>query len=167
MLGLVNSAVPQHHWGPRVFPSCYSVTHRLLSSSLRFSSVQFSHSVMSDSLWPHASPPCPSPTPRGNTTHVHWVDNAMEPSHPLLTPIFPPSIFLSIRVFSNESVLCIRWPKYWSFSFNISPSNEYSGLIFFRMDWLALLAVSLVSLKLMKLYSILRHSCFHNMASLK
>jgi len=52
-----------------------------------------------------------------------------------------PSIFPSIRVFSNESVLCIRWPKYWSFSFSISPSNEYSGLIFFRMDWLDLLAV--------------------------
>ena len=58
--------------------------------------------------------------------------------HPLL---LPPSIFLSIRVFSNESVLCIRWPKYWSFSFSISPSNEYSGLISFRMDWLDLLAV--------------------------
>ena len=52
-----------------------------------------------------------------------------------------PSFFPSIRVFSNESVLCIRWPKYWSFSFSISPSNEYSGLIFFRMDWLDLLAV--------------------------
>ena len=58
--------------------------------------------------------------------------------HPLL---LPPSIFPSIRVFSNESVLCIRWSKYWSFSFNISPSNEYSGLMSFRMDWLDLLAV--------------------------
>ena len=58
--------------------------------------------------------------------------------HPLL---LPPSIFPSIRVFSNESALCIRWPKCWSFSFNISPSNEYSGLISFRMDWLDLLAV--------------------------
>ena len=52
-----------------------------------------------------------------------------------------PSIFPSIRVFSNQSVICIRWPKYWTFSFNISPSNEYSGLISFRMDWLDLLAV--------------------------
>ena len=59
-------------------------------------------------------------------------------SHPLF---FPPSIFPSIRVFSSESVLHIRWPKYWSFSFSISPSNEYSGLISFRMDWLDLLAV--------------------------
>ena len=58
-----------------------------------------------------------------------------------LPPLLPPSIFPSIRVFSNESVLHIRWPKYWSFSFNISPSNEYSGLISFRMDWLDLLAV--------------------------
>ena len=58
--------------------------------------------------------------------------------HPFL---LPPSIFPSIRVFSNESVLHIRWPKYWDFSFSISPSNEYSGLIFFRMDWLDLLAV--------------------------
>ena len=58
--------------------------------------------------------------------------------HPLL---LPPSIFTSIRVFSNESVLGIRWPKYWSFSFRISPSNEYSGLISFRMDWVDLLAV--------------------------
>ena len=55
--------------------------------------------------------------------------------------VLPPSIFPSIRVFSNESVLCIRWPKYWSFSFSISPSNEYSGLTSFRMDWLDLLAV--------------------------
>ena len=58
--------------------------------------------------------------------------------HPLL---LPPSIFASFRVFSNESVLCIRWPKYWSFSFSISPSNKYSGLISFSMDWLDLLAV--------------------------
>ena len=58
--------------------------------------------------------------------------------HPLL---LPPSVFHSIRVFSNESVLCIRWPKYWSFNFSISPSNEHSGLLSFRMDWLDLLAV--------------------------
>ena len=70
-------------------------------------------------------------------THVHRDSDAIQPSHsPLLPPIFP-----SIRVFSNELVFCIRWPKYWSFSFSISPSNEYSGLISFRMDWLDLLAV--------------------------
>ena len=66
----------------------------------------------------------------------------MPPSHLILCrPLLLPSIFPSITVFSSESALCIRWPKYWSFSFNISPSNEYSGLISFRMDWLDLLAV--------------------------
>ena len=76
-------------------------------------------------------------------THVHRVGDAIQP-HPLILShslLFPPSIFPSIRVFSNESVLHIRWPKYWSFSFSISLSNEYSGLISFRMDWLDLLAV--------------------------
>ena len=74
-------------------------------------------------------------------THVHWV--GMPSSHLILCrpPLLLPLIFPSIRVFSNESVLHIRWPKYWSFSFRISPSNEYSGLISFRMDWLDLLAV--------------------------
>ena len=72
-------------------------------------------------------------------THVHWVADAIKPSHPLSPPFPPPSIFPSIRVFSNDSVLCIRWPKYWNFS--ISPSNEYSGLISFRMDWFDVLEV--------------------------
>ena len=73
--------------------------------------------------------------------HVQWVSDAIQPSHPLSSPS-PSSFSLSsIRVFSNESVLCIRWPKYWSFSFGISPSNEYSGLISLWMDWLDLLAV--------------------------
>ena len=70
------------------------------------------------------------------------IEFVMPSNHLILCcPLLPPSIFPSIRVFSNESVLCIRWPKYWSFSFSISPSNEYSGLISFRMDWLDLLAV--------------------------
>jgi len=73
-------------------------------------------------------------------THVHEVSDATQPSypHPLL---LLPSVFPRIRVFSSELVLHIRWPKYWSFSFSISPSNEYSGLISFRMDWLDLLVV--------------------------
>ena len=74
-------------------------------------------------------------------THVHQVGDAIQPSHPLLSPSLPASVFPSIRVFSNASVLRIRWPKYWSFSFNISPYNEYSGLISFRMNWFDLLAV--------------------------
>ena len=74
-------------------------------------------------------------------THVHWVGDTIQPSHLLLSPSPPTFIFPSIGVFSNESALHIRWPKYWSFSFSISPSNEYSGLISFRMDWLDLLTV--------------------------
>ena len=79
--------------------------------------------------------------PELTQAHVHWVGDAIQPSHPLSSPSPLPSIFPSIRVFSNESALHIRWPEYWSFSFNISPSNEHPGLISFRMDWLDLLAV--------------------------
>ena len=79
--------------------------------------------------------------PELTQTRVHQVGSAIQPSHPLLSVLLLPSIFPGIRVFSNESALQIRWPKYWSFSFSISPPNEYSGLISFRMDWLDLLAV--------------------------
>ena len=72
-------------------------------------------------------------------THVHRVSDAIQPPHPLSALPLLPSIFSSIRVFSNESVLRIRWPKYWSFNFSISPSNEYSGLISFRIDKFELL----------------------------
>ena len=72
--------------------------------------------------------------------HVHWVGDAIQPSHPLSSPS-PAFNFPSIRVFSNESALRIRWPQYWSFSFNISPSHEHPGLVSFRMDGLDLLAV--------------------------
>ena len=74
-------------------------------------------------------------------THVHWVSDVIQPSYPLSSLLLLPSIFPSTRVFSNESGLRVRWPKYWSFSFNISPSSEHPGLISFRMDWLDLLAV--------------------------
>ena len=111
----------------------------------RIQSVQFSRSVVSNSLQPHGlqhtRPPCPSPTPGVYSNSFHRVGDAIQPSHPLSSPLLPPSTFLSIRVFSSESVLHIKWPKYWSFSFSISPSNEYSGLISFRIDWLDLLAV--------------------------
>ena len=93
------------------------------------SSSQFSSLVMSDYLWPHrlqhARPPCPQPTPVACSNSKHFIL-----CHPLL---LLPSIFPSIRVFSNESVLHIRWPKYCSFSFSISPSNEDSGLIPLRL----------------------------------
>ena len=74
-------------------------------------------------------------------THVHWVSGTIQPSYPLSSPSPPASIFPRIKVFPHESALCIRWPKYWSFSFKISPSNEHPGLISIRMDRLDLLAV--------------------------
>ena len=104
-------------------------------------SIQFICSVMSDSLQPHGLQhtrlPCPSPPPGACSNSCPSISDTIQASHPLSSPLLPPSIFPSIRVFSNESVLCIRWPKYCSFSFSISPSNAYS----FRMDWLDLLAV--------------------------
>ena len=79
--------------------------------------------------------------PESTQTHVHWVCDAIQQSHLCRPLLLLPSIFPSIRVFSNESALCIRWPKYWRFSFSISPSNEHSELVSFRMDWLDFLAV--------------------------
>ena len=97
-------------------------------------------------------------------THVHRVGDAIQPSHPLLSPLLLPSIFASIRVFFSESFLCIRWPKYWSLSFSISPSNEHSGLNSFRMDWLDLLAVRGILKSLLQHHSskesILQRSAF-------
>ena len=107
---------------------------------------QFSRPAMSNSLWPHepqhARPPCPSPTPGvypNSCPLSRWC-------HPTISSsVIPFSSCLqslpAFRVFSNESSLCIRCPKYWSFGFNLSPSNEHPGLISFRMDWLDLLAV--------------------------
>ena len=96
--------------------------------------------------------------------HVHWVGDDIQLSHPLSSPSLPAFNFPSIRVFSNESVLRIRWPKYWSFSFSISPSNEFSGLISFRMDWVDLLAVQGTLKSHLQLHSskasILQHSSF-------
>ena len=95
-------------------------------------------------------------------SHVHWVSDAIQPSHPRSSPSSPPSIFPSIRVFSNESVLRIRWSKDWSFSFSISPSNEYSGLTSFRIHWLGLLAVQGTLKSLLQRHSskasVLQHS---------
>ena len=100
---------------------------------------------MSNSLWPHGlygTPDLPvhHQLPKLTQTHVHRVGDAIQPSHPLSSlPL--PSVFHSIKVFSNESSLGIKWPKYLCFRFNISPSDEHSGLISFRMDWLDLLAI--------------------------
>ena len=118
---------------------------KIQSSSLAITSVQFSLSVMSSSLPPHElqhpRPPCPSPAPgvySNSCPLSQWCHPTISSCHPLL---LPPSVFPSIRVFANESALRVRWPKYWSFSFSISPSNEYSGLVSFRMDSLDLLAI--------------------------
>ena len=132
------------------------------------SSVQFSHSVVSGSvtLWTAARQASLSFTISWSLLKFMSIESVMPSNylilcHPLL---LLPSIFPSIRVFSNESVLHIRWPKYWSFSFRICPSNENSGLISFRFDWLDLLAVqgTLKSLlqHLSSKASILRHSAF-------
>ena len=102
--------------------------------------------------------------PEFTQTLVHQVGDAIQPSHPLSSPLLLPSIFPNIRVFSNKSALHIRWPKYWSFSLNISPSNEYQGLISFRMDWLNFLAVHRTLKSLLQHHSlkasILRDSSF-------
>ena len=100
------------------------------------------------------------------------IESVMPSNHLILCRplLLPPSIFPSIRVFSNESSLHIRWPKYWSFSFNISPSNEHSRLMSFRMDWLDLLAVQGTLKSLLQHHgskaSILRHSAFLNAENL-
>ena len=102
--------------------------------------------------------------PEFTQTHVYWISDAIQLSHPLLSPSPPPSIFPSIRVFSSESVLHIGWPKDWSFSFSISPSKEIPGLNSFRMDWLDLLAVQGTLNSLLQNHSskasILRRSAF-------
>ena len=106
--------------------------------------VLFSCSVMPNSLQfhglQHSRLSCPH-LPEFAQTHVRWVADAIQPSHPLPSLLLLPSIFPSLRVFSSESALHIRWPKYQSFSFNINPSNEYSVLISFRIDWLNRLIV--------------------------
>ena len=128
---------------------------------------QFSHSVVFDSLQhhesQHARPPCPSQTPGAypnSCPSSQWCHPAISSSVVPFSscPPTPPSI----RVFSNESTLCMRWPQYWSFSLSISPSNEHPGLISFRMDWLDLLAVQGALKSLLQHHSlkasIFRHS---------
>ena len=118
-----------------------------VKSSVQFSSVQYSHSL--SRVWLFATPwtaPCQaslSITNSWSLLRLMSIESMMPSNHFILCCplLFLPSIFPSIRVFPNESALRIRWPKYWSFSFSISPSNEYSGLISFRMDWHDLLAV--------------------------
>ena len=117
----------------------------LLFSSVEFSSVAQSCPTLCKPM-NRSTPGLPvhHQPPEFTQTHVHQVSDAIQPSHPLSSPLLLLPIPPSIRVFSNESTLYMRWPKYWSFSFSIIPSKEIPGLISFRMDWLDLLAVLLI-----------------------
>ena len=122
-----------------------------------FSSVQLlSHVWLFVTPWTTAYLASLSITKFWSLFKLMYIELVMSSNHLILCHPFllPSSIFLSIRVFSNESVLCIRWPKYWSFSFSISPCNEYSGLISFRMDWLDLLAVQQTLKSLLQYHSL-------------
>ena len=130
-------------------------------------SVQFSCSVMSDSAtpWTAACQDSLSITNSRSLLKLMSIESVMPSNHLILChPLLLPSIFPCIRIFSSESILHIRWPKYWSFSFNISPTNEYSRLISFRMDWLDLFAVQGTLRSLFQHHSskasILQHSAF-------
>ena len=134
-------------------------------SSVQFISVAQSCPTLCNPM-NHSTPGLPVHQQLREFTHayVHQVGDAIQPSHPLPSPSPPLPIPPSIKVFSNESTLCIRWPKYWSFSFSISSSNEHPGLISFRMDWLALLAIQGTLQSLLQHHisnvSILQHSAF-------
>ena len=133
--------------------------------SVQFSSVANSCPTLCDPM-NHSTPgfPVHHQLPEFTQTHVHWVGDAIQPSHPRSSPSPPAPIPPSIRVFSNESTLHMRCPKDWRFSFNISPSSEHPGLISFRMNWLDLLAVQGTLKSLLQHHSskasILRHSVF-------
>ena len=124
----------------KILHACFGVL-----SSIQFSSLTQSCATLCD-LMNRSTPGLPvhHQLPESTQTHVHRVSDAIQPSHPLSSLLLP-SVFPSIRVFSNESTLCMRWPKYWSFSLIIIPSKEPPGLISFRMDWLDLLALQLLS----------------------
>ena len=119
---------------------CFHILTIIIESSMN--TVQFSCLTLCDPM------DCSTPGflvhlqfPEPTQTHVHCISDAIQLSHPLLSPAPPTFDYFHLRVFSNELVLCIRWPKYWSFSFSISPSNEYLGLISFGINWFDLLAV--------------------------
>ena len=142
---------------------------RLVERKVCFLSVQFSCSVMSNPLWPHglkhARLRCLF-TNSWSLLKPMSIESVMPSSHLILChPLLLPSVFPSIRVFSDESVLHIRWPKYWSFSFSISPSNEYSELIPFRMDWLDLLSVQ-EQPRVFSNTTVQKHQFFHAQLSL-
>ena len=150
-----------HHHLPELFPSFETKT-----LSVQFSSVAQSCPTLWDPM-NRSTPGLPVHHQLLESTQTHVIIESMMPSsHPILCRplLLLPSIFPSVRVFSSESALRIRWPKYWSFSFNISPSNKHPGLISFRMDWLHLLAVQGTLKSLLQHHSskasVLQHSAF-------
>ena len=159
---------------PFLAPESHSPSghHRLTPSPTMWfkqdCAVQFSHSVMSDSetLWTAACQASLSITNSWSLLKLMSIESVMPSNHLILCHplLLLPSVFPSIKIFSNESALRIRWPKYWSFSFNVSPSKEHSGLISFRVDWLDLLAVQGTLKSLLQHHSskasILWHSAF-------
>ena len=130
-------------------------------------SVQFSCVQLFATPWITASQASLSITNSRSLLKLMSIESVMTPSHLILHHplLLLPSIFPRVRVFSNESVLCIRWPKYWSFSFSISPSNTYSGLISFRMDWLDLFGLQGV-LRVFSNTTVQKHQCFGTQLSL-
>ena len=156
--------MPRKHLGVASFLSLHGVNQFHVYSSVVFSisSVTQSCPTLQPHELKHARPPCPSPTPE--STKLMSIELVMPSNYLILCRhlLLLPSVFSSMRVFSNESALHIMWSKYWSFSFNISPSNERPGLISFRMDWLDLLAVQGTLKSLLQHHSskasILQHS---------
>ena len=143
-------------WNYDEFFTCIILTHPLRALHDIFSSDQLlSHVQLFATPWTAACQASPSITNSRSLLKLMSIELVMPSNHLILCHplLLPPSIFPSIRVFSNESVLRIRWPKYWSFSFSNSPTNEYSGLISFSMDWLNLFAVQWT------LKSLLQHHC--------
>ena len=172
---MTEETVPRERWWLKKLDDGYMLIHYTIFPNLsvfnylhQFSSVQFSHSVVSDSatLWTAARQTSLSITNSWSLLKLMSTESVMPSNHLILCCplLLLPSIFPNIRVFSNESVLHIRWPKYWSFSFSIGPSSEHPGLISFRMDWLDLLAVQGTLKSLLQHHSskasILRHSAF-------
>ena len=152
-------------WEPRISSFFFLTSQNFNQLSVQFSSVAQLCPTLCDPM--NRSTPgllLHHQLPESTQTRIHWVGDAIH--HLILCrPLLHlPSIFPSIRVFSDESALRMRWPKYWSFSFNISPSNEYPGLISFTMDWLDLLAVQGTVKSLLQHHnskaSVLRHSAF-------
>ena len=156
-------------WGPLWYKSFpWSLFFICSKEAVYCIVVLFIRSVMSHSLWPHglqqARLPCPSPPPGACSNTCALSRWCIQPSHPLSSPSFPALNLSHYRVFSNDLALTIMWPKYWSFSFSISPSKEYSRLISFKIDWFDLLAVHGTPKSLLQYHSskasILWHSVF-------